>query len=147
MKTVYAAGIIVYTLQGTHIYYLLLHHTAGHWSLPKGRREEEETDKQTALRELHEETGLIIKNLNESFSLSLSYEVFYNNEYVTKIVTYFVEQVPDTTITLSPEHDQFLWCSFEKAINTLTHQNSKNILEKAHEYIQKNKLDRPGPSK
>ena len=39
---------------------LLIHHNAGHWDFPKGHVEEGETEVQTAIREVKEETGLTL---------------------------------------------------------------------------------------
>jgi 8-oxo-dGTP pyrophosphatase MutT (NUDIX family) len=137
MKTVYAAGIIVYTKEKNQIRYLLLRHAAGHWGLPKGRRDPGENDEQTAQRELFEETGLTIKNLDTRFSLSTTYEVVYDNERLPKVITYFVGEVTEPIVTLSHEHDQFLWCTLEEAMETLTHESSREVLAKVHEYLQK----------
>jgi bis(5'-nucleosidyl)-tetraphosphatase len=38
--------------------YLLIQHNAGHWSFPKGGKEGNESDQETALRELREEVGI-----------------------------------------------------------------------------------------
>lgn len=133
---VYAAGIVTYIIENGAIRYLILHHNAGHWGFPKGRREEGENDQQTALRELHEETGLIIKDFDSVFRLSSSYEVLLNNEYVPKTVTYFVGQPVDTNVLLSDEHDQFAWCTFQEAIDLLTHVSSKELLIKVNAHIE-----------
>lgn len=42
---------------------LLVQYYDGHWSFPKGRMEPEETERQTALREVREETGMSVELL------------------------------------------------------------------------------------
>ncbi|MFH1332713.1 MAG: NUDIX domain-containing protein, partial [archaeon] len=49
-----SAGVIVYN-NGE---FLILQYTAGHWDFPKGHIEKGETERETALRELKEETGI-----------------------------------------------------------------------------------------
>ena len=39
---------------------LLVHHNAGHWDFPKGHIENGETEEQTAIREVKEETNIDI---------------------------------------------------------------------------------------
>ena len=45
--------------------YLLARHNGGHWSFPKGHVEKNETEKETALREIREETGLNVIKIIE----------------------------------------------------------------------------------
>ncbi len=44
------------------------------WSLPKGKKEDNETNEQTAIRELYEETGIILK----------VEDLIYINKYINK---------------------------------------------------------------
>ncbi len=39
---------------------LLVQHKPGHWSFPKGHKEQGESDHETAIREVYEETGVRI---------------------------------------------------------------------------------------
>ncbi|MFZ5500518.1 MAG: NUDIX domain-containing protein, partial [Candidatus Micrarchaeota archaeon] len=51
-----SCGIVLFSEDGGRLY-LLLHYTAGHWDFPKGHVEADESEAETALRELLEETG------------------------------------------------------------------------------------------
>lgn len=54
-----SCGVLPYRTEGTQRDYLLVYEDHSRcWSLPKGRMEAGETELQTALREMHEETGL-----------------------------------------------------------------------------------------
>ena len=44
---------------------LLVKHNKGHWDFPKGHVEEGETEKQTALREVKEETNIDVQIISD----------------------------------------------------------------------------------
>jgi len=63
MKKEKSCGAVVYREQDKKRFYLILRHKrkgtkGGHWDLPKGHVEENESEHQTALREVKEETNL-----------------------------------------------------------------------------------------
>lgn len=66
------AGAVVYAEHEGQIYLALVHDIFGHWTLSKGKIEEEETVEDGAVREIKEEMGLDIKIEDE----------LGNNEYV-----------------------------------------------------------------
>ena len=54
-----SCGVLVLRRQEDELYVVLLRHRfGGHWSFPKGHVEAGESERQTALREVREETGL-----------------------------------------------------------------------------------------
>jgi 8-oxo-dGTP pyrophosphatase MutT (NUDIX family) len=64
---IYSAGGVIYNDEGK----VLFLYRRGHWDLPKGKREEGESARETALREVTEETGIrppeIIRPLSETY--------------------------------------------------------------------------------
>ena len=59
MKREKSCGVLVLRRQEEELYVVLLRHRfGGHWSFPKGHVEAGESERQTALREVREETGL-----------------------------------------------------------------------------------------
>ena len=82
-----SCGALVYRLKNGEIELLLLKHRfGGHWSFPKGHVENGETEVETALREVREETGLAIA-LEEGFRQSVEY---YPRPNIRKQVVYFL---------------------------------------------------------
>lgn len=53
-----SAGGVVFRQNGTQFEILLIADRFGRWTLPKGKQEHGESDEQTALREINEETGI-----------------------------------------------------------------------------------------
>jgi len=139
MKHIYSAGIITYFIEDNKPLYLLLHHTAGHWDFPKGTMESEETKEETAIRELYEETGLQA-DLDTQFVATSNYS-FAHREHgmIPKTVYYFVGQTHTQNVILSHEHTNYVWLPYDQALEKITHDRSKKILEEANEYIKAKK--------
>ncbi len=135
MKHVYSAGIITYFIKNNKPLYLLLHHTAGHWDFPKGTMEPGETRQQTAIRELHEETGLTADIDPDFMATSNYFYTHYQHGVVPKTVDYFVGQTPNQDVILSHEHTDYEWLPYDQALEKITHDRSKKILEEANAYI------------
>ncbi len=138
MEQLYSAGIILFSQENSNIEYLLLHYCDGHWDFPKGQIEEGETKQQAALRELYEETGLQT-DIKLGFETMTSY-IFHNRKHrkTHKTVYFFVGQLKEKKeVILSHEHKNFIWLSFDSALEQLTYDNSKEILDKANRFIEK----------
>jgi len=93
------AGAVVYAEEGGEMYLALVHDIFGHWTLSKGKIEENETVEAGAVRGLMEEMGLPVTIETE----------LGHNEYVAshpelgkvrKQVHYFLGSAPYTDITL-----------------------------------------------
>ncbi len=142
MKHQQSAGIILCRSRNNAIEYLLLQYASGHWDLPKGKIEQNETKEQAALRELHEETGLQGATLIPGFQEQLSY-IFtdYDGKTTEKIVYFFLgkNNEDEKTIVLSHEHQDFMWLSFERSLEKLTYQNAQDVLKHACAFLQDNK--------
>ena len=81
MKKEFSFGIVPLQCVNEQWQVLLVQHQAGHWAFPKGHAEIGEEPKQTAERELLEETGLVAKEwallLTMHLSNSVSDELAY----------------------------------------------------------------------
>jgi bis(5'-nucleosidyl)-tetraphosphatase len=129
-----SCGAVVFR-RGKDIEYLLLHYGAGHWGFARGQIESGETERDTALREVAEETGVTNARFVDSFREKTSY--FYRREGKTvfkEVVLYLVEAV-NSEVRLSYEHTGFEWLPYEKALEKLTFENSRIVLRKANEYL------------
>jgi 8-oxo-dGTP pyrophosphatase MutT (NUDIX family) len=80
------------------------------WSLPKGHMEPGETEVQTALRELFEETGLTAK-LDTSRSASIEYPI---SNFARKQVAFFLGEVTGVPKVREGEIDKFKWVTAEE---------------------------------
>ena len=117
--------------------YLLLHYEAGHWGFVKGEVEEDESEEDTVRRELEEETGITDAQFIRDFRGEISYFYRRAGQAIYKQVTYFLVQVESSVVRLSYEHVGYAWLSYRQALEKLTFKNAKNVLKKAHEFLQK----------
>ena len=138
-----SAGIIPYYKKTKE--FLLLHYPPinegkGHWGFPKGHVEDHETEIETAKREMKEETGLEIKFI---FGFKDEIEYFYktkDGKLSKKKVVFFIGIPKSKEVKLSFEHDGYKWMKYEDALKTITFENEKRVLKRAHEFIHESKI-------
>ena len=104
---------------------LVIQQEEGHWAFPKGHVEGSETEVETAVREIKEETGLDVE-INDSFRYV---ERYSPKENVEKDVVFFVAKVIGGDICPQEgEVKQIEWLSIEEAMEILTYDSSKRVL-------------------
>ena len=134
MKQEKSCGAIIYKYINNELYILLLKHNKGHWSFAKGHMEENETEKETAIREVKEETNLDI-DINTNFREISKYSPKKN---VIKDVIFFLATPKTTDITPQlSEIKEIKWYKYEQALDILTYDKDKKILILAHNFIIK----------
>lgn len=135
-----SCGAVIYKKENNKIYYLLLKMNYGHTSLCKGHQEEGETDQETAIREIKEETNLDV-SLNTDFKVKITYQP---NELAIKDVYFYLATPIDQKAVPQDLHDEevnsFEWCEYEEALFKITYDSDRNVLKKAHTYIELHNL-------
>lgn len=130
-----SCGAVVYReIEGIFEYLLICHLRDGHWCFPKGHVEEEESEKETAIREVKEEVGLDVELL-EDFRTSIEYcprkgimkeVVFFIGKPLAHDVSFQIEEIRD-----------YRWLDFEEAQKLITYSDSKDVLKQANNYLTK----------
>ena len=106
---------------------LLIKSVKGHWSFPKGHVENNETELETANREILEETN-VIATLNESKRIVIRYSPFPG---VLKDVVYFHGIYESGEISRQIEEvDDIGWFDLEDALKLITFDSEKEVLIK-----------------
>ncbi len=137
MKRVFSAGGVVYKFDEGQLKILLIATQKGKiWALPKGIVEKEEEPKDTALREIEEETGVTGKIIDELGEVSYLFSI--EGEKYFKTVKYFLVEYMNGEINPDWEVDTAQWFSPEEAIKKLSYKSDRKILEKALEKINGN---------
>jgi len=137
-KEDFSVGVIVFHKKSEKIEYLILKHKQGHWTFSKGHPETGEKKSDTALRELHEETGITdLELVHDETLLKENYEFRNKKEkLVIKSVDYFMAEAKDKNVRIDgKEILDYKWCSFQSALNTITFNESKNLLRKANKIV------------
>lgn len=137
MPTEQCYGVIV-VCRGPEDLFLILQHDneKGSWSFAKGHHEGNETPRQTALRELFEETAITEVELLDTPLIHEEYEIYREEEKRMKYNDYFVGSVKDQAITIQEsEIHTYRWVTYEQALETLDYQCRKESLRQAKEYL------------
>jgi len=122
-------GIVPLQKRGGVLKVLLVHHIAGHWSFPKGHREGGESERETACRELEEETGLYVEKFLDLPPLEETYIFHHAGKRIEKKVRYFVALVSGKEY---PQLDELFgcdWFEFDAAGEKLTFSNTRDLLD------------------
>ncbi|MBR6113220.1 MAG: NUDIX domain-containing protein [Bacilli bacterium] len=129
MKKEKSCGIVVFNKDKV----LVIKHNKGHYGFPKGHVEDNETEHETAIREVKEETNIdatIIGDFREVITYS-------PKEKVLKDVVYFLGIPTSFNIKCQEEEvSKALFIDYEMALNLITHDDERNVLKKAIKYYK-----------
>ena len=132
-----SAGVILYRQLQESREYLLLHYPGGHFDFPKGHLEKDENDREAAYRELQEETGISEIVWIEGYSEKINYVYRHASNMMSKDVTFFLARTAQKKVTISHEHQGFLWLPYKEAYEKLSFDTAKNLLKKAEQFLKK----------
>ncbi|MBD3330226.1 NUDIX domain-containing protein [Candidatus Peregrinibacteria bacterium] len=115
--------------------FLILHYPGGHFDFPKGHIEDHDnSEHDTALRELKEETGIENIEFIDGYREEISYKPHKDNDNI-KLVVFFLGKTSQKHVTVSHEHLDHYWLPYDSAYNKVTFDNAKNLLKKAKEFL------------
>lgn len=136
MNWEYSCGAIVFTRRNGQILYVIVQEQGGAYSFPKGHMEGDETEIETARREIFEETGLhpeFLPGFRQQDEYALS-----EKPGTSKRVTYFLAEFKDESlIPLEGEIRRISLLPYEQALTLFEHKNTRRILTAAHEFLTK----------
>lgn len=141
-----SAGAVIFKRTPKGIQYLLLFGGKIGWGFPKGHIDGDETPKETAIREIEEETGIIIKEFIPNFEAYSHYQMKQDfrktppkdlpkKKWKNKTVIFYLAEVKENVkVKISHEHEKYVWATYDAAQEKLIY--GKEIIKKARKVIE-----------
>lgn len=136
MTTEVSAGGVVYKSEDGKTLWLVVMHSGYHkWVFPKGRQEKGEELEATALREVREEAGIVVKTINK-IPEPESYVYSFNGESIDKTVQYYLmEYVSGDIADHDWETENIKWVAYDQAQAMLGFPGAKKTLAVAQKLL------------
>lgn len=129
-----ACGAVVYTILNGRIQYVIIQQQEGFHGFPKGHVEKNETEEETALREIYEEVGLR-PTLIKGFKVIDEYPLL-RKQHVIKQVVYFLAEYSSQAIIIQEEELLgAMLLPYEEAIKILDYESSRKVLAQADHFL------------
>ncbi len=131
-----SCGAVIFTEEDGNRRYLIEVMQKGHTSLCKGHVEGEETEHETAAREIREETGLTVEFV-DGFRRTIEYSPYEN---CVKTVVFFLAESAGTDVAAQEEEvREIRWLPFVEAAAALTFESDRETLREAEDYLAGNR--------
>lgn len=129
-----SCGGIVFYKSKTNTRILLVKNNNGrYWSFPKGHIEIGETEEQTAVREIKEETSLDVE-IKEGFREVSDYCPY--GKIHKKVIFFLAQAFTDAVNVQEEEIAEYIWVDLQQARKLCTYDNDLRIISKAETAIK-----------
>ena len=139
----FSAGAVIFKREGSEILFFIIYSNRNKiWGFPKGHVEGGETEKEAALREIKEETGLDNLHFIENFTEKVMYEIIskrlpFKSERIEKYVTYFLCEIKNQDIIVdNREITDYRFLPLNEAEKIIKFRNLTIILRRAYDFLQ-----------
>lgn len=122
-------GAVIINEKGEFL--LIKHQNGAHWDFPKGHKENDETDRETVIREVLEETGLKVR-LIDGFKEKSRYSPVPG---VEKTVTFYLGFSMGKVSIQEDEVMEYEYLPYEEAKERITFKESREIIKTAKQFI------------
>ena len=129
-----SCGAVVFTRTAKGIEYVIVRSLEGYFGFPKGHCEADETEEETAVREIKEEVGLQVI-IDSGFRMT---ETYSPKDGFIKDVVYFVAYSESMDTTMQAEEVQNIrWVKLEEAKELIEFRSMQEIIIMADAYLSK----------
>ncbi len=135
-----AGGVVVRTHEGVpHV--LLIRDPYQNWGLPKGHLEEGEDAPTAAIREVHEETGLIGVELGPQLG-SIEWYFRRDDRLVHKICSFFLmwSLAGEARPQVNEGITEVEWLPVERAVERVTYENAREMIRAAVRHLDESSV-------
>ncbi len=128
-----SCGAVIYTIRDGRRLYLVELMQKGHRSICKGHVEKNETEHQTAAREIMEETGLTVAFI-DGFRETIEYSPYQG---CMKTVVFFLARAQGSDVTAQEEEVREIeWLPYREALAALTFDSDRQTVQKAEAFLK-----------
>lgn len=131
----HSAGAVVFTREEGEPRFVIVRHPDGHHGFPKGHMEPGETERETALREIREETGLA-PVLFGTFRAADVYPLPQKPDVWKQVIYCLAESGKRPLSVPTEELSGAEWMTFREAMAVLEHESSRRILREANDFLE-----------
>ena len=135
IKYIKSCGFVAYKQIENVNHYLIIKGLNGDVGFPKGHMESGESELETAIRELKEETGVDVKVI-QGFRKQIEYELRRIPDTIKQSVYFLGECTSDKIICQEAEVAEAGFIPYEDALKILTFEETKSILKDAEAIIK-----------
>ena len=138
MSAIYekSCGAVVFTRTADTVEYVIIQSLEGYYGFPKGHCEAGETEEETALREILEETGLQV-HLIPGFRYVDAHPIPQKPGVMKQIVYFLAEYESQNPVYQQEELAGAYLMIYAAAMDAFQWQSSKDVLTKANDYLLK----------
>ena len=129
-----SCGAVVFTRANGEIRYVIIESIEGIFGFPKGHMEAGETEEETALREIREETGLEVRLL-DGFRVMEEYPLPRKKDTLKQVVFFAAEYEGQSPVRQETEVSAIRLMSFEEALGCMQYENTRSVLRRAHAFL------------
>lgn len=141
-----SVGAFIYKIENDEILFLLIYSKRNsEWGFPKGHVETNETELETAKREIKEETGITDIEFVEGFRCTDTYKIKGRLEntkdrIIDKNVIYYLARTKQNfKCSVDDEIESGKWLNLDKSIECLKYENQKKLLQSAYTFLKEAK--------
>ena len=139
MRYIKSCGFVAYKKVGDEVYYLIIKGINRDIGFPKGHMESGESEIQTAVRELKEETNVEVEVI-DGFRYAMEYKLPRTTDAVKQVIYFLGKCVTDDVVYQKAELLDARFLTYGEAMKLLSFEQTRELLTEAKEFIEKNGL-------
>jgi len=131
-----SCGFIAYKEEDGTRLYLIIRSRGGEYGFPKGHMEYGETEYETAVRELKEETGAEVE-IVEGFRRSTEYSLPKKANVIKQVVYFLGKCTVCKIVRQASEVSEATFVPFDEALKLLSFESTRGFLKEAEDFLSK----------